>query len=418
MEQFWTQLERFVQGRPLCRRILLTPSRSMGRQLLIQCARRGPTVVGVEAHSIFTLAMELCSGAMTGAGGLRFLSRLETEELTARLLRESPLVRQHPALGSVGSARAVWRLLEELELYEIPMEKEEGRDLWNALADFQQRLSRELRDRRLLTRPALYRLALEQTEKPDFLPPARAYAALSSVQLTPLERRLWEALTKSAAEELTVKDLDGPALGERLRGRCRFVCCRGRENEVRFLLEEVLRRGEPLDRTAVAVTRPEYALRLWREGQRLGVPVAVDGGIPLRCSTLYGLLDGLYAWYESGYAVEQLIPLLHRRGLEVPHPTLLQKELRRRKVCWQRERYALVWAGRADDTPELQDCRQQWKVFFDRLFRAMEVSPEQKKALGELLRDGCQVKSAESGAASWQLRSILEQLEPREGSPR
>lgn len=415
MEQFWTQLEQFIQGRPLCRRIILTPSRSMGRQLLIQCARRGQTVVGVEVQSIFTLAMELCSSTMAGADGFRFLSRLETEELVARLLQESELVQQYPELGTVGGSKAVWRLLEELELYRIAMDKREGQNLWNGLAVFQQRFHQELKSRRLLTRPALYRLALQTVEQSAFQPPAQEYAVLSSVQLKPLERQLWQTLTGSAVVELTMENLDGPVLAEHLQGRCRFVRCRGRENEIRFLIDEVLRESKSLDTVAVAVTRPEYALRLWREGQRLGIPVAVDGGIPLRSSTLYGLLEGLYDWYESDYEVELLIPLLVRTGLEVPHPTMLQKELRRCKVCWKKPRYALVWKEREEDTGEVRTYRRQWKNFFDRLFRAVEVSPNQKKALGELLRDGCKVQSTESGAASWQLRSILEQLKPREG---
>lgn len=415
MDAFWTQLEQWLQTGPLRRRVMVTPSRSMGRRLLMQYARRGHTVVGVEAHSMFTLAMDLCSGAMAGGDGLRFLSRLETEELVARLLGDSDLVQRHPALGSLGGAKAVWRLLEELELYGIPMEPREGQDLWNGLTAFGQRLRQTLAERNLLTRPGLYRLALETVEQGKEMLPVRDYALLSSAELTPLERQLWQALTGGAGTVLTVDILEGDALREHLRDRCRFVRSRGRENEIRLLLDEVLHSGKPLDRAAVAVTNADYALRLWREGQRLGVPVAVDGGIPLRCSTLYGLLQGLLDWQESDYEAELLIPLLRHTGLSVPHPTTLQRELRQCKVGWQQDRYALVWQERADDAENMRERRGQWKNFFDRLFRAVAVSPEQKTALGILLRDGCQVQSAESAAASWQLRSILEQLEPREG---
>lgn len=417
METFWAQMERFMQEGPLCRRLILTPSRSMGRQLLMGCARRGQTVVGVEAHSIFTLAMELCSGVMTGGDGWRFLSRLETEERVARLLRGSRLAR-HGALNTVSGAKSVWRLLEELDLYQVPTKlKRKGQyQLWNGLMEIRKQLRQECEAERLLTRPELYRMALELIRQQAASPPAQRYSMLSSVALPPLERELWQALTQRAGvETLTMPALDGADLAARLRGRCRFVRCRGVENEVRFILDEVLRRGQSPDTAAVAVPESAYGFRLWQEGKRLGVPVAVDGGIPLRHSTLYGLLEGLYDWWESGYEAEKLIPLLRSTGLDVPYPVKLSQELRRRKVGWGRERYALVWDQWEDDKAEMQERRRVWKAFFDRLFPAVEVSKAQKQALSRLLQEGCKVKSAENAAASWQLRSILEQLEPREG---
>lgn len=417
MEPFWTQMERFIQEGPLCRRIILTPSRSMGRQLLIGCARRGQPVVGVEVHSIFTLAMELCSSAMTGENSWRFLSRLETEEQVARLLRGSRLA-QHSALNTASGVKTVWRLLEELDLYQIPTKlKRKGQyQFWNGLMEVRKQLRQKCESEHLLTRPNLYRLALELIRQQAVSLPAQRYAMLSSVSLTSLEKELWQALTQqSGAELLTMPILDGNALATQLQGRCRFVRCRGVENEVRFILDEVLRRGKSPDTAAVAVPNPEYGFRLWQEGKRLGVPVAVDGGIPLRHSTLYGLLEGLHDWWESGYEVEKLIPLLRNTGLDVPFPVKLSQELRRWKVGWTKERYALVWRQREEDKAEMQERRRVWKAFFDRLFPAVEVWGEQKQALSQLLQEGCKVKSAENAAASWQLRSILEQLEPRDG---
>lgn len=418
MELFWAQMEQFMQDGPLCRRLILTPSRSMGRQLLMGCARRGQTVVGVETHSIFTLAMELCSGAMTGENGWRFLSRLETEERVAHLLHGSRLAQQHGALNTAGGAKAVWRLLEELDLYQIPAKlKRKGQyQLWNGLMEVRKRLRQICEAERLLTRPDLYRLALELIRQQAVSLPAQRYAMLSSVSLTPLEKELWQALTQqSGAELLTMPILDGNALAAQLQGRCRFVRCRGVENEVHFILDEVLRQGKSPDTAAVAVPNPEYGFRLWQEGKRLGVPVAVDGGIPLRHSTLYGLLEGLHDWWESGYEVEKLIPLLRNTGLDVPFPVKLSQELRRWKVGWTKERYALVWSQREDDKAEMQERRRAWKAFFDRLFPAVEVSEAQKQALSQLLQEGCKIKSADNAAASWQLRSILEQLEPQDG---
>ena len=418
MELFWAQMEQFMQDGHLCRRLILTPSRSMGRQLLMGCARRGQTVVGVETHSIFTLAMELCSGAMTGENGWRFLSRLETEERVAHLLHGSRLAQQHGALNTAGGAKAVWRLLEELDLYQIPAKlKRKGQyQLWNGLMEVRKRLRQICEAERLLTRPDLYRLALELIRQQAVSLPAQRYAMLSSVSLTPLEKELWQALTQqSGAELLTMPILDGNALAAQLQGRCRFVRCRGVENEVHFILDEVLRQGKSPDTAAVAVPNPEYGFRLWQEGKRLGVPVAVDGGIPLRHSTLYGLLEGLHDWWESGYEVEKLIPLLRNTGLDVPFPVKLSQELRRWKVGWTKERYALVWSQREDDKAEMQERRRAWKAFFDRLFPAVEVSEAQKQALSQLLQEGCKIKSADNAAASWQLRSILEQLEPQDG---
>lgn len=409
MESNWENLDAFVGGRPLRRRLLLAPSRSVGRRLLAQCARRGVLVVGVEAHSLFTLALELCGGEK-----LRFLTRLQTEEEVARLLSrtEDPLLAR-PAFRTPGAAGAVWRLLEELELCCCEPVPTEDQPLLRSLLSFGAALRNELAERGLLTRPALYRLALEKLERGEIGAPAQQYARLSTVELTPLEEQLWQRLTGGAADVIPVPEQDVGALAEGLKGRCRFVRCRGRENELRWLFADLARRGEPLDRSVVAVTGPDYGLSLWREGLRLEVPVAVDGGIPLRHSVLFGLLEGLSDWRESGYEAERFLPLLSCAGFRVAGKGRLQKELRRRKVCWQQERYALVWAPQEDDTEELTALRQDWEDLFARLFAALDPGAGQKEALRTLLLERWKTTSRESAAAGLHTRSLLEQLEPQ-----
>lgn len=409
MESNWENLDAFVGERPLRRRLLLAPSRSVGRRLLAQCARRGVLVVGVEAHSLFTLALELCGGEK-----LRFLTRLQTEEEVAWLLSrtEDPLLAR-PAFRTPGAAGAVWRLLEELELHCCEPVPTEDQPLLRSLLSFGATLRKELAERGLLTRPALYRLALEKLEWGEIGAPAQQYARLSTVELTPLEEQLWQRLTGGAAEVIPVPERDVVPLAEGLKGRCRFVRCRGRENELRWLFADLARRGEPLDRSVVAVTGPDYGLSLWREGLRLGVPVAVDGGIPLRHSALFGLLEGLSDWRESGYEAERFLPLLSCAGFQVAGKGRLQKELRRRKICWQKERYALVWAPQEGDTEELTALRRDWEDLFARLFAALEPGAGQKEALRTLLLERWQTTSRESAAAGLHTRSLLEQLEPQ-----
>ena len=147
---FLRGLTDFTAGQP-AHRILLAPSRSVGQRLLAQAARRGVPVAGVTAHSLFTLAMELCAGATAGPEGLQPLTRLQTEELVRQSLCRHP-VPGAAHLKGLDAARAVWRQLENdaLACRELPAH--------DPLAPVRQDVEETLTRNRQLTRPGLYQV--------------------------------------------------------------------------------------------------------------------------------------------------------------------------------------------------------------------------------------------------------------------
>src|SRR5699024_5668594 len=104
----------------------LAPSRSAGRRILAQCARRGRGIAGVTAHSVFTLAADVCSDVTAADSAPRLLTRLETEQAVLRLLCEPDGEAFPDAWKTPAAARALWRQLEawELDCSDIP----DGRD--------------------------------------------------------------------------------------------------------------------------------------------------------------------------------------------------------------------------------------------------------------------------------------------------
>ena len=408
--------------------ILLSPARREGRQLLSACARRRP-VVGVEVHTMASLALELCGPALSAPDAPRLLTPLQTRALVLELLEGlagggGDLDR--PALRTNAGARALWSALEELELFQTdPAQCRDGSPRLAALAELQEKLRETLNRRNLLTRPGLLALALAETEAGRAPRIGERFAALSHVVLTPLERAVWEAATGRTYTLIPLTRPEGEAplpgtlpgerpvadLGEIVRGRSRFVSCRGMEREIRFILEDVLRRGRPLAESAVAALTPELALALRAEGARLGIPISVAGGIPLADSPLTGLLRGLRDWREGGYEAEALIPLLWEPSFAVPHKLRLADRLRRQRIGWGWERYTLLSTPQEGESQEESDARQTWGELFNALFRALEPSLEQELGLDTFLENWIRPVSPESGGARLQLRSLLAQLE-------
>lgn len=400
------QILAFCATQPV-RRVLLAPSRSAGRRILAQCARRGRGIAGVTAHSVFTLAADVCSDVTAADSAPRLLTRLETEQAVLRLLCEPDGEAFPDAWKTPAAARALWRQLEawELDCSDIP----DGRDA-ALLRALRARLNQYLEETRALTRPALYRLAAGRLERGEVPPPAQEFARLATAELTTLEQRLWDAASGGRETLIEPARPDAAELRDRLRGRCRFVRCRGQENEVRFVFSDLAQSGMSPSRAAVAVPTLEYALAFRREGCRLGVPVAVEGGIPLRHSSLFALLRGLADWRDGDFEAERLIDLLNTPGFAVPAPGALLRRLRGCKVWRGRERYALVWEPLPGDSETLCENRRAWKDFFALVFAALTPGEGQRDALAAFLQAHWRVRDAAAGAAVAQMRAVTAQL--------
>lgn len=415
---FARALADFTARQP-AHRVLLAPSRRVGQRLLAQAARAGVPVAGVTAHSLFTLAVELCTGLLNGPSPRRLLTRLQTEQLIQRLLwehREEALFSDAFWQGGA-AARAVWRQLEEAQLACTEPPAQAGLDAIRSL------LNQYLRDHGQLTRPMLYRLALEQCRAGKISLAGREFARVDCVRLTPLEQSLWEAITGGRETLLPLPGGTVEELAASLRNRCRFVACWGTENEVRWILQDLIRSGKAPDSAAVAVSGPAMALQLWQEGRRLGLEVAVDGGIPLSLFPLAALLRGLDRWRQQGYEEATFRELLEYPGFSPLYPSALARQLHRRQVVYGRERYARLWtaapreAGSQGEVSPQSDATGLWQDFFGNLFAALTPGEGQKQALTDFLDCyGLPHKDKESAAVLAQIRALLAQLDPWPGS--
>lgn len=399
---FSQALAAFTARQP-AHRMLLAPSRNTGQRLLAQAARAGVPAAGVTAHSIFTLATELCTGILNGPQPRQLLTRLQTEQLVQRLLWEHRTEAAFAgALRQKDAARAVWRQLEEAALACTEPPAQEGLRALSALLD------RTLQENSLLTRPMLYRLALEQCRAGNLAIPAREFARVDCVRLTPLEQSLWDALTGGQETVLPLPGGTVVELAASLQPRCQFVACWGTENEIRWIMQDLIRRGIAPDKAAVAVSSPAMAIQLWQEGRRLGLDVAVEGGIPLSGFPLAALLRGLDRWRQQGYEAETFLDLLEYPGFFSLHREHLARQLRRRQVVFGKDRYALLWED--PDLPE--ETRSLWQSFFGNLFAALTPGDGQKQALTQFLTDYGRVVDKESAGVLAQIRGLLAQLEP------
>lgn len=82
--------------------------------------------------------------------------------------------------------------------------------------------------------------------------------------------------------------------------RLRFVKCYGQENEALFPVYDLLERQIPFGQAAILCAGRESLPLLREQAARLGVPLTLDGGVPLEKGTLLPLLQALVSWYGGG----------------------------------------------------------------------------------------------------------------------
>lgn len=120
-----------------------------------------------------------------------------------------------------------------------------------------------------------------------------------------------------------------------------------------FPFYDLLERQIPFGQAAILCAKPKDLLLLQEQAARLGVPLTLEGGVPLEKGTLLPLLRALALWYGSGCPVEGL-PGLMVGGLVVPHGAAFLKYLRERHVGGQLARYLSCLERTQRDSPAEQ----------------------------------------------------------------
>ena len=356
MEETLAALHRFLQTRPGFEAVLVAPTMSMGRQLLAASAARFGGVLGVQVHTPDTLAREQC-----GTDCPSILSRDAGAMLVLSLLRENGA--SWPYFSSLGADRitlsAARALLEDILLLEqegraLPAGQETPRlaGLSVLLAAYQEEKTR----RSLWDRYDLFACAADRLKEKPLTVPAAICANVTG------EGIVQEFLKEIKADVLPVpcswEVPPAPALflpqTVHAPAAClRFVKGCGQENEALFPFYDLLERQIPFGQAAILCAKPEDLLLLREQAARLGVPLTLEGGVPLEKGTLLPLLRALALWYGSGCPVEGL-PDLMAGGLVVPHGAAFLKYLRERHVGGQLARYLSCLERTQRDSPAEQ----------------------------------------------------------------
>ena len=417
MEQTLTSLRRFLRNRPGFDAVLIAPTLTMGRRLLDACAARFGGVLGVRVHTPDTLALELCGADCPGV-----VSHDAGAMLVLSLLREKGAC--WPFFSGLGPDRvtlsAARALLEDLLLLEregkdLPAGQEDPRlaGLSALLAAWRE----EKRRRGLWDRYDLFARAAERLrEKPPAVPMAIcANVAGEGIVRSFLEELNACALPVPCAWEPSPAPIPALFLPQTVMNTpaasLRFAECYGQENEALFPFYDLLERQIPFEKAAILCAGREALPLLREQAERLGVPLTLDGGVPLEKGTLLPLLRALASWYGDGCPVEGL-PGLTAGGLAVPHDAEFLKYLRKNRVGGRLSRYLSCLERTKEAEEKLRDKHDDWIAFCEeigKLFAETTAAEEGPTLLRTFLQKrygGSKARGAERAA----LLSVLEDL--------
>ena len=418
MEQTLTALHRFLSARPGFEAVLIAPTLSMGRQLLDACAARFGGVLGVRVHTPDTLALELCGADCPGilphdAGAFLILSLLREKGASWPFF--SDLGMDHVTLSA---ARA---LLEDLLLLEregkcLPAGQEDPRlaglsALWAAYREEKER--RGLWDRYDLFAHAAGRLK----EKPPAIPMAIcANSTGEGIVQSFLKGLNAEVLPVPCAWEAPpVPALFLPQTVSAPAARLRFVRGYGQENEALFPFYDMLECRIPFGQAAILCAGRDTLPLLREQAARLGIPLTLDGGVPLEKGALLPLLRALASWYGGGCPVEGL-PGLMAGGLAVPHGAAFLKYLRENHVggrlsryldCLERKKKKYL-AGSPDE--QLLSEHNDWIAFCGEIGKLFAETATVEEGLA-LLRSFLQARYVKSQVRAQECAALLSALE-------
>lgn len=341
MEQTLAALHRFLQSRPGFEAVLIAPALSMGRQLLNACADRFGGVLGVRVHTPDTLALELCGAACPG-----ILSRDAGALMVLSMLRENGA--SWPFFSALGADSftlpAARALLEDLLLLEREGKTPpagQGDPRMAGLSTLLAAYREEKKRRGLWDRYDRFACAAGRLKEKPLAVPAAICANVAGEGIAQAFLKELHAAVlpvPCAWETSPVPALFLPQTVHEPAARLRFVKGYGQENEMLFPFYDLLERQIPFGQAAILCAGRETLPLLREEAARLGIPLTLDGGIPLERGALLPLLRALVSWYDSGCPVEGL-PGLMAGGLVVPHGAAFLRYLRKYHVGGRLSRY-------------------------------------------------------------------------------
>lgn len=340
---FVDNLADALQSDPLREKVLLAPSRRVGRQWIDRAAARCGGVANVRIADPRRLLLDLAEPDLL-ANGLRPAAFAEKAALLGRELAalsggDGYFTRLPASLNLVES---ILRSIEELENTGIADARaldrrvtppEKARELAALLRGFQ-----TARRRQGLAGPAeTHTAAVRAVSKPGFAPPLLLIPVSLTENFTVLEARFLDAWPSEAKRYLN--DAGGDSGAER-----EFFVATGIADEAREVLRRIMALAVPLDRVEVICLDAEsYVPALCQAGFELfdvkaeELPMTFSGGLPGCFSRTGRLLAGWLEWLELGFPAEGLARLLEAEllgdGWRSRHSGTTAAELAARLRC-------------------------------------------------------------------------------------
>jgi len=440
-------LTKVSRAHPVARKLVVAPTRSVGRELLRRLALEGTGWIGFEVTTPRPLALSLARPVMErtrlSVADAFEIRALVDEAMDAALAAEGG--RFGALADGVGFREGVHGAVEALRLADVDAKSLERARLKDAgkrhfLRRVLQRYEQQLVARRRADTADVIRMALEALDGGGArLPPSldadvvllvpglgtrglagRLVTALAARGATVLEtdavvgvetpsRLLWNTGGTPGARSFLLAPSEEPA-----HAPLELFRAASAQAELREVLRRVTERGLRWDQ--VEIVTPDaagYGSVLHAEAARLGIPVTFAVGLPVERTRVGRVVRTYLDWIEEGFQADPIRRLLEAgdlrpRGAHARHaPAALARRFRSLRIGWGRQRYRaqirealagsdVVRVGRHESPEGAERRRERVRAELEALrsilYPALKATPSVPDHMGE---DGARVSPAE-----------------------
>lgn len=375
-------LARVADLHPFERKLVVAPTRSVGRELLRRLSLGGTGWIGFEVATPRPLALALARPAMQQAG-LAVADAFELRSLFDEAMDRSLASGGARFAGLADGAGFRASVLESVEA--LRLAGVDGGTLERArlpdgvkkrfLAQVVEQYERLLASRRRVDTADVFRMALGALETAGSRLPSTLGA--ERVWLVPglgtrgLAGRLLAALVACGAELLETDPVVGMSVPSKVLWRASGRAAPGSflfapekaaqageplavelfraasvQSELREVLRRALERGLSWDEVEVVAPDPaRYGSVLHAEAARLGIPVTYAVGLPIERTRVGRVVRTYLEWIEEGFQADPIRRLLEAGDLRPPRahglhaPAALARRFRALRIGWGRARY-------------------------------------------------------------------------------
>lgn len=375
-------LARVAEKHRIARKLIVSPARSVGRELLRRLSLCGTGWIGFEVTTPRPLAIRLAAPELERAR-LSVIDAFEArslldEAIDVALLAETP--RFGDLVDGVGFRESVQGSIEALRLAGIGPEELDRARLFDAdkkrfLRRVLRRYEELLTDRRRVDTAAVFRIAVAAMESEGAKLPSslgtdvvllqpglgirgfsgRLVSALAARGARVLEtdpvrgletppRTLWSAGKTSSRRSLLFEP--GAAPAELEGAPTAFFRAASVRDELREVLRRVVAEGLRWDQVEIVTPDPEaYGSALHAEALELAIPVTFAVGLPVERTRAGRVVRTYLQWIEEGFQADPIRRLLEAGDLVPPRsrgrhaPAALARRFRSLRIGWGRQRF-------------------------------------------------------------------------------